>query len=108
MPWTNVPTKNPGDPVTAENWNGLLGNFAGMAEGGPDAPRLRLPQAARTDELDSGKVLRPDGAGNVVWGPAGDGVGGGIVLATAGNQTVVVPTDRLIYAISGGLLGAYI
>ena len=100
MPWTNVPTKNPGDPVTAENWNGLVGNFAGMAEGGSGAPRVAIPEAVTTAEIDPAKTLRPDGAGGVAWGPAGAGLGGGIVLGLSG-QVVVVPEHLLTYAISG-------
>ncbi len=67
MSWTNVPFKNPGDPVTAENWNGLVGNFAALADGEPGAPRLVIPGTVQTAEVDPQAVLHADGADGVRW-----------------------------------------
>jgi hypothetical protein len=67
MSWTNVPFKNPGDPVTAENWNGLVGNIGAVADAEPGAPRILLPEAGRTEASDPQVFLAPDGAGGVRW-----------------------------------------
>ncbi len=72
MPWTNVPYKQPLDPVTADEWNGLVGNFDGLASGDPNAPKVALPNAITTTTIDTTLVLQPDGLGGVHWGvPSG-------------------------------------
>ena len=49
MAWQSIPSKNPGDPVTAEQWNAIGGNFAQLAAetdsnrllvGGPSGPQF--------------------------------------------------------------------
>lgn len=67
MSWTNVPFKNPGDPVSAENWNGLVGNLGAIADGEAGAPRIAIPGAVHTSETDSLAVLHADGGGGVRW-----------------------------------------
>jgi hypothetical protein len=67
MSWTNVPFKNPGDPVTAENWNGLVGNFAAVADAEPGAPKILVPEALHTTETDPFALLHADGAGGTRW-----------------------------------------
>ena len=67
MSWTTVPFKNPGDPVSAENWNGLVGNLAAIADGEAGAPRIALPGAVVTSETDPLAILHADGAGGVRW-----------------------------------------
>jgi hypothetical protein len=102
MSWSNVPNKNPGDPVTAENWNGLVGNFQALADAEPGAPRLLVPGALRTAETDATKVLTPDGAGGVRWGSVlGTLVGGQHLNLDGGTPVTTVPTDRLVWAIHG-------
>jgi hypothetical protein len=102
MSWSNVPTKNPGEPVTAENWNGVIGNFAALADGLPGAPRILVPNALKTTETNTARVLVPDGAGGVAWGSALGALAGGERLNLDGGEPVTtVPNDRLIWNMHG-------
>lgn len=98
MPWVNVPTKNPGDPVTAENWNGLVGNFEALASGVDGAPAITIPGNLHTDEIDTTKALQPDGNGGVQWGnPVSGLVGGEHADLNGGASTTQLPDDKLFY-----------
>jgi hypothetical protein len=59
-------------PITFEHARAWYNNPKAIAEGAPSAPRVAIDvdgqTAIETDETDTAKVLRPDGAGGIEWG----------------------------------------
>lgn len=115
MPWGNIPNKNPGDPVTSEQWNQIRENFLAIPVGETDVDHRLGPTAA------GGLAWYPHAGGQsamgsgeasasvaglstgtwAVWGQAGDGpdseVKHGFCLVTAG---AIVQQSTLIIAMA--------
>ena len=69
MVWNNVlPEIGVDQVVRATTHQKIYDNFFQLAEGAPGAPRVKIPEAVRTDETDQQLLLKPDGNGGVFWG----------------------------------------
>lgn len=95
-------------PLTESLMTRIRDNPDAVAQGDPTVPynnKIKIPDALRTDELDTSAQMRPDGAGGVRWSGGGfagseaDGAGTAIVagdyefttLTITGAQTPTGP-----------------
>lgn len=63
-----------GDSISFEDWLAAIRNPLAIAEGASGAPRIVVPTALSTAEMDTGLVLKPDGTGGLVFGSAFTGL----------------------------------
>lgn len=102
----NVLAINEGDGNTYPN------TFPGGTRTDANDYRVLIPDAVRTDELDTSKVLVPDGTGQAAWGTVPSGAADGqheVINLGIGDNTIEVSistTGTWVGIVSGGQGGS--